>query len=68
MRPVRWSGFLERYAESFHARIAFDSNGNVVSDYGEGVIERVTLPDGSTSKVKRISTRRGKAKPCHGAP
>jgi hypothetical protein len=32
----------------FHARMVFDSNGNVISDYGEGVIERVALPDGST--------------------
>jgi hypothetical protein len=32
----------------FHVRIVFDSNGNVISDYGEGVIENVPLPDGST--------------------
>jgi hypothetical protein len=32
----------------FHARMVFDSSGNVVSDYGEGVIENVPLPDGST--------------------
>ncbi|HZD86709.1 MAG TPA: hypothetical protein VE088_01725 [Gaiellaceae bacterium] len=32
----------------FHAQMVFDSNGNVSSDYGEGVIERVLLPDGST--------------------
>jgi hypothetical protein len=32
----------------FSARLVFDSNGNVISDYGEGVIENVPLPDGST--------------------
>jgi len=32
----------------FHARMVFDTNGNMVSDYGEGIIESVPLPDGTT--------------------
>jgi hypothetical protein len=32
----------------FAVRILLDSNGNIISDYGNGVIENVPLPDGST--------------------